>query len=305
MRSVLFYIQQYFRELNKKTFFIVTAFTAVLVFLNYHFRIEEWVGDREAFPARLFLHYLVYLLAFSFPYLVLKGPGNNATWKEKGFIILLFLAPLVFAFKHSFIFPFDPIDPRWQQYWKHVAYWPVLVLITTTVLYFIWKRYRYPPVNFYGLKWKGIGFRPYLLMLAMMIPLIALASTQPDFLEMYPKMKTITGDAEAGWIGLFHKLLFELSYGTDFFTIELFFRGFLVLAFTKWAGPDAILPMACFYCTIHFGKPLAECISSYFGGILLGILVFHTRSIMGGLLVHLGIAWLMEAGGWLGLLWRD
>ena len=64
----------------------------------------------------------------------------------------------------------------------------------------------------------------------------------------------------------------------------------------KWAGKDAILPMACFYCTIHFGKPLGECISSYFGGMLLGIVVYNTRSIFGGLMVHLGIAWLMEIG---------
>jgi len=97
-----------------------------------------------------------------------------------------------------------------------------------------------------------------------------------------------------------HKLIFELSYGSDFFSIEIFFRGFLVLAFAKWAGKDAILPMACFYCTIHFGKPLGECISSYFGGLILGIVVYNTKTIWGGLIVHLGIAWLMEIGGWLG-----
>ncbi|MBO9572716.1 MAG: hypothetical protein J7497_11000, partial [Chitinophagaceae bacterium] len=81
-------------------------------------------------------------------------------------------------------------------------------------------------------------------------------------------------------------ILFELCYGIDFFTIELFFRGFTILAFIKYAGKDAILPMAVFYCAIHFGKPVAECISSYFGGL-----------IWGGLVVHLGIAWMMEAIG--------
>jgi membrane protease YdiL (CAAX protease family) len=98
---------------------------------------------------------------------------------------------------------------------------------------------------------------------------------------------------------LYH-LLYELSYGSDFVSVELFFRGFLILAFIKVAGKDAILPMACFYCTIHFGKPLGECISSYFGGMILGIVVYNTRSIIGGLIVHLGIAWLMEIGGYIG-----
>ena len=81
-------------------------------------------------------------------------------------------------------------------------------------------------------------------------------------------------DADPDW---FYKLLFELSYGSDFFSVEIFFRGFLVIGFMKWAGKDAILPMACFYCTIHFGKPLGECISSYFGGMLLGIVSYNTK----------------------------
>ena len=77
---------------------------------------------------------------------------------------------------------------------------------------------------------------------------------------------------------------------------------FLVLAFARWAGKDAILPMAIFYCTIHFGKPLGECISSYFGGMILGVVSYHTRTIIGGFLVHVGIAWLMELGGYIGHL---
>ena len=107
------------------------------------------------------------------------------------------------------------------------------------------------------------------------------------------------GEATPGWL---YKLLFELSYGSDFFSVEIFFRGFLVIGFIKWVGKDAILPMACFYCTIHFGKPMGECISSYFGGLLLGIVAYNTRSIYGGLMVHLGIAWLMEIGGYIGNL---
>jgi hypothetical protein len=138
-------------------------------------------------------------------------------------------------------------------------------------------------------------------MLLVMVPLIALASTQHDFLAMYPKLKSISflkGHRHSGW----YKLLYELSYGSDFVSIELFFRGFLILAFAKWFGKDAILPMACFYCTIHFGKPLGECISSYFGGLILGVVIYNTRTIWGGLVVHLGIAWLMELGGYLGHL---
>jgi hypothetical protein len=167
------------------------------------------------------------------------------------------------------------------------------------MLFIIWKKLdREQP--FYGIKSRQMDWTPYLLMLLIMVPLIAIASTQPDFLAVYPKLNAVAGITNKPGFHWWHKLIFELSYGVDFIGIELFFRGFLVLAFIKWAGRDVILPMACFYCAIHFGKPLGECISSYFGGILLGIVVYHTRSIFGGLIVHLGIAWMMEAGGYIG-----
>ena len=100
-------------------------------------------------------------------------------------------------------------------------------------------------------------------------------------------------------------LIFELCYGFDFISIEFFFRGFLILSLAKICGPHCIIPAACFYCTIHFGKPLGEAISSFWGGLLLGIISYNTKSIWGGLIVHLGIAWLMEAGSWIGLLFKN
>ena len=135
-------------------------------------------------------------------------------------------------------------------------------------------------------------------MLLIMVPVITLASTQNDFLEMYPRAKFLTHlDLHSKKL---HYLIYELCYGTDFISIEFFFRGFLILSLAKICGNHCIIPAACFYCTIHFGKPMGEAISSFWGGLLLGIVSFNTRSIWGGLLVHLGIAWLMEAGGWIG-----
>jgi hypothetical protein len=56
----------------------------------------------------------------------------------------------------------------------------------------------------------------------------------------------------------------------------------------------AVLPMALFYCTVHFGKPMAECVSSLFGGLLLGIIALESRSIYVGVLLHLCLAWGLE-----------
>jgi membrane protease YdiL (CAAX protease family) len=76
--------------------------------------------------------------------------------------------------------------------------------------------------------------------------------------------------------------------------VELFFRGFLVIGMVSMIGKKAILPMAVLYCFVHFGKPFGEALSSFFGGYILGVLAYYTRNVFGGLIVHLGIAYLME-----------
>lgn len=138
------------------------------------------------------------------------------------------------------------------------------------------------------------------MMLVLMVPLIVLASTQSDFLSSYPRgLKSVDLDlTQLNHLKYF--LLYELVYGLDFVNIELFFRGFLILAFLKYAGARAVMPVAMFYVIIHFGKPLGESISSFFGGTLLGIITLYGRSILGGIIVHVGIAYMMEIGALIG-----
>jgi hypothetical protein len=44
---------------------------------------------------------------------------------------------------------------------------------------------------------------------------------------------------------------------------------------------------------------MGELISSFFGGSLLGIIAYYSRSIVGGIIVHVGIAWMMELGAFI------
>ncbi|MBI5857416.1 MAG: abortive infection protein [Sphingobacteriales bacterium] len=299
MKEIISYIRSYFIETNKVILLCTTLFTGILIFLNYYYSIDSNISRHESFAYHFIARYVIFLPAFAIPYLLYQFISEKKYLQQNRFIILLLLAPAIFSLKIAIDIPFHITDDfDRNRFWEQTFYWPMLVIITGTILFIIWKIFdRVQP--FYGIRTKGINWKPYLLMLLIMLPLVAAASTQPDFLEMYPKLKLITGQNDHG-ITWYHKLLFELSYGSDFITIELFFRGFLILAFIKWAGKDAILPMACFYCSIHFGKPLGECISSYFGGMILGIVVYNTRSIFGGLIVHLGIAWMMEVGGYIG-----
>lgn len=300
MKIIFIYLRQYFTAIDKRVLTLVSVLAALLIFLNYHYQIDDTISAEYSFLPALASRWLIFGLAFGIPYTLNALISKTNYAGDPRFFTLLLIAPLIFSLKIALDIPVHFSDNiYWNNYWQHVVYWPLLVLIIGSILFLIWRIFdRDQP--FYGVRTKGMDWKPYLIMLLIMLPLIAAASTQPDFLAMYPKIKAIESNSYEPAMRWWHKLLFELSYGSDFISIELFFRGFLILAFVKWAGKDAILPMACFYCTIHFGKPLGECISSYFGGMILGIVVYHTRSILGGLMVHLGIAWLMEIGGYIG-----
>ena len=297
MKSIFGYIRLYIKSINWLVFAPSFFLILFLIYLNYHHHLYGRIRSHDV-EQQYVTWYFIFLGVLGFPYLLQAHFEKIKVFSNWRFVVLLVLAPALFAWKMVYRFELNYWPNVYQNaYWSAVLYWPIKLVVITGLLAIIWWFFDRKEQPFYGLSSRHFHARPYWLMLLIMVPLIAAASTQPDFLAMYPKLKNI---AYLHATHPFYKLLFELSYGSDFFTIELFFRGFLVLAFAKWVGKDAILPMALFYCTIHFGKPLGECVSSFFGGLLLGIVTYHTKSIWGGLMVHVGIAWLMELGGYIG-----
>jgi hypothetical protein len=300
MKEIFRYITDYLKILNSKVFATCSLLTGLMIYLNFYYEIDLTIDEFDSISVRFLIRYLVFLMAFALPYFFYFLFERKNYFKSPLILLLIFLSPAIFSWKMVMNTELHlSNNSYWDYYWNQVIYWPARLIVLSLTLFIIWKIF-YSKESFFGLTVKYFNWKPYLIMLLIMVPLIAAASTQPDFLSMYPKLKDIDTalyGVQNKW--LYH-LLYELSYGSDFVSVELFFRGFLILAFIKVAGKDAILPMACFYCTIHFGKPLGECISSYFGGMILGIVVYNTRSIIGGLIVHLGIAWLMEIGGYIG-----
>jgi len=301
MKKIVGFLADFVRTTGWRQLCTAAAFTGLLIFFNYHFHWHLEIENRSYLLQYVYWFFL-FSFVFSTGYFIAAFFSKRSLLSQRGLVLLIAFAALIFCWKivyepHFYL----TAQPFENLYWNRVLYWPFKLLLVTVA---VWLIARKNGDRIYGLQQPG-GWKatPYLLMLLLMIPLIAVASTQADFLHTYPKLKHVQYLSD-GDRPLWRYLLYELSYGSDFFTIELFFRGFLILGFVKWAGKDAILPMAMFYCTIHFGKPLGECISSFFGGIILGVVTYHTRSILGGLIVHLGIAWMMELGGYLGHLYR-
>ena len=96
-------------------------------------------------------------------------------------------------------------------------------------------------------------------------------------------------------------LFYELIYGLDFVSIEYFFRGFFGAGISKICRTRFNITNGRVLCLYPFlvSRWLKRFLH-FFGGGLLGILAFYSRSIWGGIVVHMGIAWLMELGAFVG-----
>ena len=309
MRQVFIYISEFYKKEFKPVYFLlILLMTGTLVYLNYRYSLEtRFVNGWGGWWGHVAGYYLLYFLPMTLAFILQLLFFKDCTYfKDHWFWTILILAPLFFSVRVNFDFQEIWFSKIWSgdalQFWLQCLNWVIRVILVMIPIYIIWLIKDRKNQRFYGLQaLKSI--KPYLSMLLIMVPLIALASTQKDFLAMYPRAGFLKGlDLPARKL---HYILYELCYGFDFVSIEFFFRGFMILSLARICGSRCIIPVACFYCTIHFGKPMGEAISSFWGGILLGIVSYNTCSIRGGLLVHLGIAWLMEAGGWIGHLFKE
>lgn len=311
MKDFITYLNNYLRRLTLTSILSTVLFISILIICNYTFGIERRIRDIRPWYLSLSGFFFFYSFVFYFSWVLAGPPKGMSSASRRSFLYILLAAPLYFSLKmiHWDLSPLLPegLHEPWDRYALIVLQLPAKLLLLCILLWCCDKLLRHENISgpaVFGLTAGNFRANPYFILLALMLPLVALASTQPDFLHTYPKVKNIAfiaGYAKPTWPW---QLLYELSYGLDFLSIELFFRGLLVIGLARYAGEKAILPMAAFYCTIHFGKPLGECISSFFGGMILGVIALRTRSILGGLIVHLGLAWLMELGGWLGNLFR-
>ncbi len=306
MKKVYQIIRTYIRQHFHPGLYASTLlFAAVLVFLNFRYDFEDTVIDANYDSNyRMLWYFLIHFL----PYLVVVWFAayfrkDYSVFSRKGFWFFGILGFAVLAFDRG-----NPWQDNLAMFFTREntilpftfrlvnRLFPILsIFIPLSLIYILFLRKRIP--SFYGIHGKDLNLKPYFIMLLMMVPLIFVASMQPDFLKQYPNY----GTARPEW---FIKALelpripvifgYELCYAVSFFHVELFFRGFLIFVLTRYLGEEVVLPMAVTYCVLHFGKPLGEAVSSFFGGYILGILALKTKNIYGGIIIHIGIAWLME-----------
>lgn len=305
MKKILALLADYYRQhFNWLSFLLCSALGAVLIQVAYHNDFYENYIERQSLSVQILRYIQLYGIAFTGSFL-LQGLAERDLHflKSPQWWLLQVLAVVLFAVRGADMpyasLLFGETDGALFSFFHKVAYnlGGFFTLMLPCFVYWFWVDR--PNQNFYGFKTNGVVLKPYFFLLLLMLPLLLWAGTQADFLETYPRYTKINVSPEHPQYYLFNSL-YELAYGSDFLFTEFFFRGFLILGFAHKFGHRAILPMCVYYITIHFGKPVGETISSFFGGLLLGVIAFRSGSIFGGIIVHLGIAYLMEIIAFLG-----
>ena len=316
MKKIVGYIKQFYREhFSWGEFTVALLFLIGFCFFKYYKYIPSDWGEQSLLTR---WWYTAYLADYKFSFhLILYGSPlligyffssyfhkDWSNWSNPQFWFLCCFGIAVFSYRSVLS---NHVD-QWLIPFENYAHIDWLRSIIGTVargtflflgIWIYWYFADKGKQPFYGFTVKNYSLKPYLVMLAIMLPLIGVASTLPDFLASYPQVQDFKSLDFSNASHFKHLALYEILYGLDFFSIEFFFRGFMVLAFVGIVGPRAILPMAYVYLVIHWNKPMGELISSFFGGSLLGIIAYYSRSIVGGIIVHVGIAWMMELGAFI------
>lgn len=303
MKIFVQYIVHHFkRDFDVRSHLFIGLFLTVCLTLNYTYDFYDLIVETYyRHPLSIVYLFLFYAFAFLGSTWIIsvsskktKKPIRNKLFIGFGLVGLLFLGFDCSYYLMKYMAYFNSSN-FFVGRWIHACISNLTSLMTIIIpLYLIYVSVKHFKPELYGLRLNGAKVLPYFWLILLMIPLIYLASFQPDFLETYP---TYQDNYEYRFLDTPQWItagIYELCYGFDFLSVELFFRGFMVIALSRFVGKEAILPMVVVYCFLHFGKPAGEAISSIFGGYILGILAYSSRNIYGGLIAHLGVAWGME-----------
>ena len=169
----------------------------------------------------------------------------------------------------------------WWSGWRVIGY---VILPAILIGFLPGERLRDTHVSFKGF-WRHLWI--YVAMFACVLPAVLYASTTPAFRHTYPFYRLANRS-------MFDLCGWEVLYMIQFVSLEFFFRGFILKVLRRRLGSNAIFVMMIPYCMIHYHKPLPETLGAIFAGLILGTLAMRTKSIWGGVLIHMGVALTMD-----------
>lgn len=297
MKKIWKYLKRHWSDdFSFKVYIPVFIILAALLIFNYAVDFEDSFLDSKTGVVKFILYFLFYSIPYYMTVAISFRGAENPLW-TRSFVFKSVLGLSAMSLDASL--PFIQrllVNVDTQVYlWSYKVVVNMVSIFTVVLpLYLYYRLEETKKTGFYGLTPKKFEVAPYFQMLLIMLPLVTAATWLPGFLNQYPMYKVTSAHDYLGVPEFFTVLGYELAYGFDFVSVELLFRGFMVIGMATVLGRKSVLAMAVIYCMLHFGKPAGEAISSIFGGYILGVIAYETKSIWGGIIVHVGIAWMME-----------
>jgi len=310
MKKILTYLFDFIKkDFNSGYYLTIAVVLAAGIYINYTFGFKKEYLDSYYGTTEHFFRFLVYFSFIYFSILLIQAIWKNdySAFRNRKYLLKISVGLLILAFdsssRHIYSWIVEVFDVPWGlQRWVFYGFINLHQFVNLGIIIFILKWvFDRSSDSAYGLTLKDFDVKPYFLMLAVMLPLIAWASFQVDFLRSYPIYKdnfNIVAEHFEPWKAA---ASFEMSYALRFVGVEMFFRGFLIVGMIRLIGERALMPMVVLYSFWHFGKPMMETVGAAFGGYILGIIALRSGSIFGGIIVHIGVAMMMELGAWLQL----
>jgi len=304
-------VWQYFKDFHKEVihppmmYLLISLFIAILTAMNYlllDIRFEKWMYQLKPIEWTYLAHFVLFgfiyfgIIFICYRYKTIPNLFKNKAFMVKSLIMLLILTLDVCFHYHTFLIRnLFEFQDRFFMY--KVSNQITSLFIILLPLFFYYRKYEKDNTNFYGLNTSVKKIGQYMPLILIMMPLIGIASFEENIRDFYPQFSSKL--EFMNWSVELRAIVFEFFYAFDFLTTEFLFRGFMVLGFVAFLGPRAVLPMVGLYVALHFGKPAGETIGSFFGGYILGVLTYQSKNIWGGIVVHIGIALLMELAAWM------
>ncbi len=300
MRTIFEYWRQYVRdEWNARYAAVMAPFLLLLLALNYGLGLDDRLMALRSTGWLYFLLSVAYYgvpyyfaaLAYAWAYGRFDLLGSRGFWVTSGLALATYA---VYCGNVGTDWVSDIVPPDLRAYALRCAANLLPALVGFGLLLLLWLTVGRREPGFFGLFGGTFHPTPYVGFLALGLPIVVAASFFPDFLATYPRYPYSPAFLRHGIAPWQAFGLFQICYGADFVFTELFFRGLLVIGIARWIGQAAVMPMVAWYMVIHFGKPVGEAMASIVGGWALGVVAYRTRSVLGGVLFHLGVAWSME-----------
>jgi hypothetical protein len=288
------------KDFHPVAYAYTVAVAAVSILFVYGTRFGSAIVD-NSFPtsSTIFNNILMFVVMYflvAVPVTIIRGEFQNIAkpaFFAKG-ILMMCLIGFADAFSWRDVLNLKDFSSYEQSYifnalWRMrnaIFVLPALVLLRLTADRDV--------KGLYGLCNGHHHVKAYMCLYMVILPILATVSFTPDFQSYYPMYQPWLYEsvfARPVWL---NTVIYETVYISDFLMVEMIFRGALVIGMASILGRTAVLPMIVAYVALHFGKPVMETMSALFGGYFLGALAYQTRHIWGGVIIHMGIALIIE-----------